>query len=242
MALGHHRGCSGGDPARAEIVDALLRNVERRVGHPGFPRTGRVAEVVEEDHGPRSQVDRRRDRSFAEVLVGIVTDTGDRVQAKAVLDGRPQLAPVRRREAVPMAQVDDERCPLEGSLDAWPRRIGAEYLRDVVGPAARLIGAGVAPGPVRVGETADRTDDHDDLDVRERGSSDLHRFGHDHAGGDQRDGQVEGDQGRDKLPCGAGESHGFGRPPGGSTPRVEPGITFRQYGARRRSSRGSRAR
>ena len=82
--------------------------------------------------------------------------------------------------------------PWRAAPDARPGRIGAEHLRDVICPAARLVGTGVAPGPVRVGETADRTDDHDDLGVRQRGSSDLHRFGHDHAGGDQRDGQVDG--------------------------------------------------
>ncbi len=103
----------------------------------GFRVARGVAEVVEDDHRVRGEVE-RGDVRLAVILVVRVAVAGGRVEPEPVLRRVLRVVRVRAGPAVPMPQVDDDAGADDGGLDLGPRRVGAVDLDDVGGVLDRL--------------------------------------------------------------------------------------------------------
>ena len=159
-----HRAGPGPQPAGAVVVDPLPGHIERSLGQARLRVAAGVAQVVEDHDRPGGEADLLRDEQFAEVLVGVVARAGDRVEPEPVLRRREQGVPVRRRPAVAVTEVEDDRRTAQGPLDRRPGGVRRDDRDDVSGPAPGFPGRRGPDRAVQVGQPLDRPDD--DRDAR----------------------------------------------------------------------------
>jgi hypothetical protein len=158
VGVGDDRRGAGREEPGGVVVDALASGGLRPLRDSGLGEARRVAQVEEEDDRPGRKVDLVGDDAFTEVLVRAVTAAGHRVEAEPVLDRPPELRSVRAREAVAVAQVDDDRGTLQRGPHFRPRRVRRVHLDDVGGVPAGLLGPRPRPPPIALGEAADGPD------------------------------------------------------------------------------------
>ena len=181
--------CAARDPACGEIVGALTGDLGCRIRGPRLTGPAGIAEVAEHDDRVRREVDGLRQERFAEVLVGMVVDACDRIEAEPVLRPRERLRSIGAGKAVAVPEIDDDRGALEGAPDRRPGRIRRGD-RDHVGrPSGSLFGSRRADGAVSVGQLADRPDDDDHLGWVRRSRN---RRGLSHQARDQQDADHRG--------------------------------------------------